>query len=119
MDIEIVRAYCLSLPSVTEDFPFDETTLAFRIGNKIFALMSLDAEPLSINLKCSPDRAIELRETYSSIIPGFHMNKKHWNTVYIDGSLDEKLVQNLIQHSYELVLNSLPKILRQTIPPII
>lgn len=115
MDIESFRTHCLALPSVTEDFPFDEVTLALRVGGKIFALTGLDAENFSVNLKCDPDYAVELREQYSEVQPGYHMNKKHWNTVDFSGSLDEALLRRLIDHSYELVRNSLPKSVREGI----
>lgn len=115
MNIEEFREYCLSLDHVIEYFPFDEVTLVFKVGyeeGKIFALLSLDANPPSANLKCDPERAIELRESYSQIIPGFHMNKKHWNTVFIDDGLNHKLLKEMIQHSYDLVYKSLTKKLR-------
>jgi len=104
MNIEILREYCISKRNVTESFPFGDDTLVFKTGGKIFALVNLEGE-LSINLKCDPVLAIELRERYSSVIPGYHMNKKHWNTVYIDGSVPDKEVFSWIDHSYELVLN--------------
>lgn len=108
MNIEQIREYCLSLPGVTEDMPFGENTLVFRVMNKIFTLVNLDGET-RINLKCNPSRAIELREEHSSIIPGYHMNKQHWNTVIMDGSLKKELITSLIYHSYELIISSLPK----------
>ncbi len=114
MNIEELRDYCISKKGVTESFPFDEVTLVFKVGNKMFALTNLDGEP-SINLKCDPERAIELREQYSSIIPGYHMNKTHWNTVIIDSSIPIKLLTELIDHSYKLILDSLPKAKRESI----
>ena len=111
MDIEAIRAYCLTKKGVEEGFPFDETTLVIKVGGKIFVLMNLDGDP-SMNLKCDPDRAIELREENPAIIPGYHMNKKHWNTVILDGSLSKKLILEMIDHSYDLVLKSLPVKLR-------
>ena len=108
MHIEALRDYCLSLPKVTEDFPFDESTLVFRVGGKIFLLTDID-EGKSFNAKCDPERAIELRETYpDAIFPGYHMNKKHWNTVWLDGQLDPALLLDLMKHSYDLILKSLP-----------
>ncbi len=104
MNIEILREYCISKRNVTESFPFGDDTLVFKTGGRIFALVNLEGE-LSINLKCNPALAIELRERYSSIKPGYHMNKKHWNTVYIDGSVPDKEVFSWIDHSYDLVLN--------------
>src|SRR5210317_2022561 len=109
MDIEGIRDYCMSLKGVTEDFPFDETTLAFRVTDKIFALMNIYSEDLSINLKCDPERAIELREHHPDITPGFHMNKKHWNTVRCEGELQNEMIRELISHSYELIVSKLPK----------
>jgi predicted DNA-binding protein (MmcQ/YjbR family) len=109
MNIEELRSYCLSKPHATEDLPFDEFTLAFRVGGKIFALTSLDNTPLTVNLKCDPERAVELRERYEAITGGFHMNKKHWNTITFDGSLERSLICEMIDHSYNIVLNSLPK----------
>lgn len=114
MNIEELREYCISKKGVTESFPFDEVTLVFKVGNKMFALTNLDGEP-SINLKCDPERAIELREQYPSIIPGYHMNKIHWNTVFMDGSISDKLLKELIDHSYKLILDSLPKVKRNDI----
>ena len=103
MNIEILREYCISKKNVTESFPFDEDTLVFKTAGRIFALVNLEGE-LTINLKCNPARAIELRERYSSVIPGYHMNKKHWNTIYIDGSVPDKEIFSWIDHSYDLVL---------------
>lgn len=114
MNIEELREYCLSKKGVTEHFPFDEVTLVFKVGDKMFALTNLDGEP-TVNLKCDPERAIELREQHSSIIPGYHMNKTHWNTVIMDGSVSDKLIYELIDHSYNLVFESLPKIKREKI----
>jgi len=111
MDIEAIRAYCLTKKGVEEGFPFDETTLVIKVGGKIFVLMNLDGDP-SMNLKCDPDRAIELREENPAIIPGYHMNKKHWNTVVLDGSLSKNLILEMIDHSYDLVFQSLPAKLR-------
>lgn len=108
MDIEIVRKYCLNKKGVTECFPFDETTLVFKVINKIFALLNLEF-PHSINLKCDPVKAIELREKYEEIKPGHHMNKKHWNTLDLTGTLKDDLVCELIDHSYELVVKGLPR----------
>lgn len=111
MNPESLREYCLSLPAASEEFPFDEQTLVFKVKGKIFALTDVD-EFASINLKCNPERAVELREKYSSILPGYHMNKKHWNTVLLDDSLPDKLLMELILHSYDLVIAGLPKKLK-------
>ncbi|WP_430812342.1 MULTISPECIES: MmcQ/YjbR family DNA-binding protein [unclassified Carboxylicivirga] len=108
MNIEEFRDYCISKPVVTECFPFDEVTLVFKVAGKIFALTSLDKD-FAINLKCDPERAITLRETYPAIQPGYHMNKTHWNTINVDGSIDEDLLKELIDHSYNLIVNSLTK----------
>jgi predicted DNA-binding protein (MmcQ/YjbR family) len=112
MNIEELREYCLSLKGVTESFPFDETTLVFKVAGKMFCLTSLEGD-FSINLKNDPEKNIELREQYPTIIPGYHMNKKHWNTVEIDGSLKEDMIKNLIDESYDLIVMSLPKIKQQ------
>ncbi len=114
MNIEELREYCISKKGVTEGFPFDEVTLVFKVGGKMFALTNLDGEP-SVNLKCNPEKAVELREQYSAIIPGYHMSKLHWNTVYMDRSLPENLIKELIDLSYELVLASLPKAKRNEV----
>ena len=102
MDIERFRQHCITKPDVTEDFPFGPETLVFRVKGKIFALLGVD-EFDGINLKCDPERAIELRERYEGIAPGYHMNKKHWNTVAVDGSVPDKLILELADHSYALV----------------
>ncbi|MEM1325468.1 MAG: MmcQ/YjbR family DNA-binding protein [Bacteroidota bacterium] len=109
MDIETTHEYCTAKKGVTESFPFDNETLVFKVGNKMFALMSLERRPLSLNLKCDPERAIELRAAHDEIQPGFHMNKKHWNTVNFEGNLSPKLLRELIDHSYDLIVASLPK----------
>jgi len=106
MNAEELREYCLSLKGVTEDLPFDDETLVFKVAGKMFCLMSLDG-PLSVNLKNEPDKNIELREQYASIKPGYHMSKIHWNTVEIDGSLPDDLVKTLIDESYDLVVMKL------------
>ena len=102
MNIETIREFCISKKGATEGFPFGEDTLVFKAGGKIFALVNLDGE-LSINLKCDPEFALELRERYSSVIPGYHMNKKHWNTVILDGSIPDKEIYSWIDHSYEII----------------
>ena len=114
MNIEEIQAYCCSKSHTSEDMPFDDTTLVFRVCGKIFALLSLD-EPLSINLKCDPVKAIELREEFSGITPGYHMNKKHWNTVMLDGSIENKILLELIDHSYQQVVLKLPLKLRNEV----
>jgi predicted DNA-binding protein (MmcQ/YjbR family) len=109
MDIETFREYCLAKKAVTEGFPFGEDTLVFKVMNKIFLLVSLSANPLQFNAKCDPDKATELREQYDAVQPGYHMNKKHWNTVIADGSLSSALIKEMIDDSYDLIVQSLPK----------
>ncbi len=108
MNIEELREYCLQKKACTETLPFDDVTLVFKVMGKMFALTSLD-QPLSINLKCDPEKAIQLREEHEAIQPGYHMNKKHWNTIYIDGSIPASLVKSLIDDSYNLVVSKLTK----------
>jgi predicted DNA-binding protein (MmcQ/YjbR family) len=109
MHVENIRDYCLAKAAVTESFPFDETTLIFKVADKVFALLNLDKKHLSINLKCNPERSLELRERYLSIKPGYHMNKTHWNTLIVEGELPKQLVEDLIDHSYNLVVSKLTK----------
>jgi predicted DNA-binding protein (MmcQ/YjbR family) len=113
MNVETLREYCLSKKAVTEDFPFGEDTLVFRVKNKILLLVSLSSNPLQFNAKCEPEKAIELREQYDAIQPGYHMNKKHWNTIVIDGSLSSALIKEMIDDSYNLIVQSLPKKTRE------
>ncbi|MFC4870139.1 MmcQ/YjbR family DNA-binding protein [Negadavirga shengliensis] len=108
MTIDFFRDYCLSRPGSTEDTPFDENTLCFRVGGKIYAIIDIYLFE-SVNLKCDPVEAVILREKYEGIVPGYHMNKKHWNTVYFNGSVPDKLILELVDHSYALVFNSLSK----------
>ena len=108
MNVEQYRNFCLELPGVTEGFPFDSETLVFKVMGKMFALTSIDKFEF-VNLKCDPERTALLREQYEEIKPGWHMNKVHWNSVYVNGGLDDKLIVELITHSYELVAKSLPK----------
>lgn len=112
MNIEDIRIYCLSKPAVTEAFPFDEVTLVFKVKNKIFAFLSLDGDH-GISLKCDPERAVELREQFPSITPGYHLNKQHWNSLAIDGSLTSSFLKELIDHSYQLIIESLPRKLKE------
>ncbi len=104
MNIEQLHEYALSLPDVTESFPFDETTLVMKAGGKMFLLVSLDADPLQFNVKCDPERAIELREEYDCVLPGYHMNKKHWNTIIVDGTLTNKQLKEMVLDSYNLIV---------------
>ena len=112
MNIESVRDYCLSLPEATEDFPFDETTLAFRIKGRIFAMIDLEKTEWFV-LKCNPDYAIELRDAHADIAPAWHMNKKHWNQINLYGVLPDELIQHLIRHSYSEVVKKFPRKLRE------
>jgi predicted DNA-binding protein (MmcQ/YjbR family) len=109
MDIESFRTFCLALPGVEETLPFGPDTLVYKVMGKAFALTGLDSEQFDVNLKCDPERAIELREEYpGQIIPGWHMNKKHWNTVTFDSGLSNALLTELMMHSYNLVVAGLP-----------
>ncbi len=109
MNIEEFHTYCLSKKGVEETFPFDEVTLVFKVMGKVFAITGLDNEEFTVNLKCDPDYAIELREEHEEIKSGWHMNKKHWNTVAFEGDLDNKFLVELIDHSYDLVVKGLRK----------
>lgn len=103
MNIETIREYCLSRPGVEETLPFGPDTLVYKVNGKIFLLLGLDGEDLRFNVKCDPEKALELREEYSCVLPGFHMNKKHWNTIVVDGSVSLKILKEWIGHSYDLV----------------
>ena len=109
MNIEEFVAYCIAKKGVEESFPFGGDTLVFKVIGKMFALTGLNSSPCTVNLKCDPERSVLLREEFLDIIPGYHMNKTHWNTVNIEGELDESLVKELIDHSYDLIVQSLPK----------
>jgi predicted DNA-binding protein (MmcQ/YjbR family) len=112
MDLETFRECCLKKRGATEGTPFGETVLVFKVADKMFALAALDDVPTTVNLKCDPDLALELRDRYEQIRPGYHMNKKHWNTVEIDGGIPEAELRKMIDHSYELVVKGLPKVQR-------
>jgi len=109
MELESFRQYCLAKPGAAESFPFDEDTLVFKVMGKMFALTGLEHPVFAVNLKCDPEWAEELREQYAEVQPGYHSNKKHWNTISFEGSLDDKFLCRLIDHSYELVVKKLPK----------
>jgi predicted DNA-binding protein (MmcQ/YjbR family) len=109
MNIEEFRDYCLSKNHVTESFPFDEETLVFKVAEKMFALTSLERHPVTVNLKCDPEKALELRDEHEGISPGYHMSKIHWNTVTIDGGLSNKLIRELTDDSYNLVVKGMSK----------
>jgi predicted DNA-binding protein (MmcQ/YjbR family) len=115
MNVEDIREYCLSKRGVTESTPFDDVTLVFKVADKMFALLPLDEIDLSINLKCDPELAISLREQYPCIKPGYHMNKTHWNTVMIDGSLSKEQILEMVDQSYDLIVSSLSKKNRETL----
>ncbi len=112
MNIESFRAYCLSKKGVEETFPFDEVTLVFKVMGKMFAVTGLDSEQFTVSLKCDPEWAEELREQYPEVQPGYHSNKRHWNTVDFEGSLEDSFLLKLIDHSYDLVVQGLPKKIR-------
>ncbi|MFA6541223.1 MAG: MmcQ/YjbR family DNA-binding protein [Bacteroidota bacterium] len=118
IDLETIRQHCLRKPgTITEDFPFDDEVLVFRIFGKIFLLTNVTVFPVRINVKCEPERAVELRERYDAVTPGFHMHKRTWNTVVIDGSVPERVVYEMIDHSYDQVKSTLPKtILKKYFP---
>lgn len=113
MDIELLQSYCLSKPGVEETLPFGPDTLVYKVMGKVFLLTSLDnPDGLRFNVKCDPERAEALREEHACVLPGYHMNKKHWNTIVVDGSVPTRLLKEWIDHSYDLVVQSLPKKLR-------
>jgi len=109
MDLEAFRKYCLKKSGVTEDMPFGPDVVVFRVGRKMFALASLEEVPVTVNLKCDPDRALELRDRYEQVRPGYHMNKRHWNTVEIGTGIPDAEIREMIDHSYGLVARRLPK----------
>jgi predicted DNA-binding protein (MmcQ/YjbR family) len=115
MNLEEFREYCLTKPDVAESTPFGEDTLVFKVSGKIFALASLDEVPPRVNLKCDPERALDLRDRYEEVQPGYHMNKKHWNTVVLSGGIPSAEIRQMIDHSYELVAAKAPK--RKRRPP--
>src|SRR4051812_43753031 len=108
MDLEEFRQYCLEKPKVTEGTPFGPDVIVFKVAGKMFALASLDEVPATVNLKCDPDLALELRDRYEEVQPGYHMNKKHWNTVELSGGVPARELRKMIDHSFELVVKSLP-----------
>lgn len=109
MDLETLRSYCLAKPGTSEDMPFGESVLVIRVLGKMFALIMLDSVPTQLNLKCDPERAVELRERFESVLPGYHQNKKHWNTVLTGGDVPASELRSMIDHSYELVVAGLTK----------
>ena len=109
MDLTQFREYCLSKSHTTENTPFGPDVLVFKVGGKMFALAALDEMPTTVNLKCDPDLALELRDRYEQVTPGYHMNKKHWNTVGIEGGIPDPEVRKMVDDSYDLVAKTLPK----------
>src|SRR5213595_2861894 len=110
---ERLREQCLALPGAGEEFPFGDEVSVFKVGGKMFALCNLDGEPLQLSVKCEPELAAQLRATYPAIAPGYHLNKRHWNTITLDGSLPDQMVRDLIEDSYDLVVSALPRRLRE------
>ncbi len=111
-DIETFRAYCIAKKGVTEELPFGDDTLVFKVMGKMFALCGINNDPFSMNLKCDPEQALLLREQYDAVRPGYHMNKLHWNTVIVDGTIPVKALKTMVDESYALVVAGLPKKLR-------
>lgn len=109
MTPDALKAACLGLNGATETFPFNPETSVFKVGGKIFAISSLDADPPSVSLKCDPEVAVQLRAAHEEITPGWHLNKRHWNTVRLDGSLPERLVREMVEDSYDLIVSKLPR----------
>ncbi len=113
MDASELRAWCLQHGGAIEDFPFGLETSVFKVAGKMFALSALDRAPLSVSVKCEPELGVDLRRTYPAIRPGYHLNKRHWNTIALDGSLPDQLVRDLVEDSYDLVVSALPKRVRE------
>ncbi|MDQ8189699.1 MmcQ/YjbR family DNA-binding protein [Roseibacillus persicicus] len=116
MELQDAIEYSLSLPAAEETTPFGPDVLVYKVAGKMFATAGLEGEEGRMNLKCDPERALELRDEWEAILPGYHMNKKHWNTLRFDGTLPGKLVRELIEHSFDLVVAGMPKKLRETVP---
>ena len=113
MDAGELRRWCLAQPGAVEDFPFGPEHSVFKVGGKVFAISALDRTPLEVSVKCEPELAVQLRVTYAAIRPGYHLNKRHWNTVTLDGGLSDQLIRDLVQDSYDLVVSALPKRTRE------
>ncbi len=109
MDAAGLRACCVGMSGAVEDFPFGPETSVFKVGGKMFALVMLTGAPGGVNLKCDPDWALELRAVHAAVRPGYHMNKRHWNTVELDGTVDDDELRTMVEHSHELVVRSLPR----------
>ncbi|MFL5827329.1 MAG: MmcQ/YjbR family DNA-binding protein [Thermoleophilaceae bacterium] len=110
-----LQSLCLSMPGAVEEFPFGPQTSAFKVGGKMFALSALGSRPLRVSLKCEPELAEQLRLTYAAITPGYHLNKRHWNTVEFDGSVPDAMVRDMVEDSYDLVVDGLPASKRRTL----
>lgn len=117
MNRDDVLALCSSLPRALEDYPFGDAVAVFKVGGKMFALVTLDDELGRVNLKCDPSLALELRSRHKSVSPGYHANKRHWNTVELDGSVDPDELREMVEHSFELVVSGLPRALRAALLP--
>jgi predicted DNA-binding protein (MmcQ/YjbR family) len=115
MDAAKLRACCLARPGAVEDFPFGPETSVFKVAGKMFALSALDRSPLEVSLKCEPEIAVSLRATYGAIRPGYHLNKRHWNTITLDRTVSDRLVRDLVEDSYDLVVSALPKRTREAL----
>jgi len=115
MDIESLREYCLKKPAVEETFPFGPETLVYKVGGKIFLITSLDSESFRFSVKCDPEKVIELRERYECVQPGYHLNKKHWNTILVDGTVSNSILKEWIDDSYHLIVESLPAKAREQV----
>jgi len=109
VDARVLKDQCLALPGAVEEFPFGDEVSVFKVGGKMFALCGLDARPLQLSVKCEPDIAAQLRAAHPAIVPGYHLNKRHWNTITLDGSLPDQMVSDLLADSYDLVVASLPR----------
>jgi predicted DNA-binding protein (MmcQ/YjbR family) len=109
VDVTALRAWCLGRPGATEDFPFGPEHSVFKVAGKMFAISALERVPLEVSVKCEPDLAVELRNSYAAIRPGYHLNKRHWNTITLDDSLPDQLVRDRVEDSYDLIVSALPK----------
>ena len=112
MTAEELRAACLALAGAAEEFPFNPEVSVFKVGGRMFALSMLDSEPLEVSVKCDPELAVQLRAAHQSIRPGYHLNKRHWNTITLDGSLPDRTVLDMVEDSYDIVVAALPRSLR-------
>jgi predicted DNA-binding protein (MmcQ/YjbR family) len=113
MDAPALRAWCLEQPGAIEDFPFGPETSVFKVAGKVFALSALERTPLAVSVKCEPDLAVALRGSHPAVRPGYHLNKRHWNTITLDGSLPDQHVRDMVEDSYDLVVSALPRRVRE------